>query len=104
MVKKSRLLQGGALDEALGVAYNDVDLCLSLAENGYRNLLTPYCLAIHHESVSRGHDQDPEKQARHDTEKNRLRAKWPGIFADGDPFYNPNLTLAREDYSLNNQA
>ena len=100
MIKKSRLLQAGGLDEDFAIAYNDVDLCLSLSQNGYRHIWTPYCRAIHHESISRGQDVDPIKKARHDAEKQRLRSKWPTIFTQGDPFYNPNLTLTREDYSL----
>jgi len=83
------------------VAYNDVDFCLKLAEQGYRNVFTPHCTAIHRESSSRGYDTDNLKLHRHDREKQALQRKWSGYFENGDPFYNPNLTLAREDYSLN---
>ncbi|NKB76367.1 MAG: glycosyltransferase [Gammaproteobacteria bacterium] len=100
MVKKDRLLQAGGLDEAFGIAYNDVNLCLCLSQNGYRNLITPECTAIHHESVTRGYDIDTVKQARHDKEKKLLQSRWPQFFDQGDPFYNSNLTLRREDYSL----
>ena len=102
MVKKDRYIQVGGLDEEdFGVAYNDVDFCLKLIQAGYRNLLIPECVAIHHESSSRGYERSPEQQTRHDNEKRRLGDKWQAFFARGDPCYNPNLTLAREDYSLN---
>ena len=101
MIKKDRYWEVGGLDEEFGIAYNDVNFCLSLGARGYRTLLTPHCVAIHHESVTRGYDTDSAKQARHDGEKSLLRTRWPELFERGDPFYNPNLTLRREDYSLN---
>ncbi|NKB64397.1 MAG: glycosyltransferase [Gammaproteobacteria bacterium] len=100
MVKKDRFLQVGGLDTDFGIAYNDVNLCLCLTQQGYRNIITPECTAIHHESITRGYDINTVKQARHDREKALLRSRWPDIFENGDPFYNRNLTLRREDYSL----
>jgi GT2 family glycosyltransferase len=53
------------LNEAdLAVAYNDVDLCIKVREAGYRNLWSPYAALYHHESISRGADDTPEKRAR----------------------------------------
>ena len=102
MVSKQKFQDVGGLDEInFGVAYNDVDFCLKLMKAGYRNVLNPYCQAIHRESSSRGYDLGAQNQARHDTEKLHLRKKWKAFFESGDPYYNPNLTLTREDYSLN---
>ena len=41
-----------------------------------------------------------EKQRRFKGEIDRFEEKWPEILENGDPFYNPNLTLDREDFSL----
>ncbi|WP_053070808.1 glycosyltransferase family 2 protein [Halomonas sp. PR-M31] len=90
---------GGLNEESLTVAYNDVDLCLKVREAGYRNLWTPHAELYHHESVSRGADDNPKKRARAQREIDYMRRTW-GPQLDSDPAYNPNLTLAYEDFSL----
>lgn len=91
----------GLNEEHLKVAFNDVDLCLKVQKAGYRNLWTPYAELYHHESVSRGAEDTPEKQARYQKEITYMRNTW-GPLLDNDPAYNPNLTLAYEDFSLRN--
>ena len=101
MVKKSLYEEIGGLDEEnLGIALNDVDFCLNLRKRGYLNIFTPYCEAYHYESASRGYEESPEKKARFRKEIRYFQGKWKSILADGDPYYNPNLTLDREDFSL----
>jgi len=90
---------GGLNEEHLTVAYNDVDLCLKVREAGYRNLWTPHAELYHHESVSRGQDDNTKKRARAAGEVAYMRRTW-GEALDGDPAYNPNLTLVHEDFSL----
>src|SRR5690606_2447851 len=51
----------GGLDEALQVAFNDIDFCLRLGEAGYRNIWTPFAELYHHESASRGSEDSEEK-------------------------------------------
>lgn len=105
MVSREKFLAVGGLDEIdFAVAYNDVDFCLKLLKSGYNNVLASQCTAIHFESSTRGTDQSKTNKERHDREKALLRQKWRGLFDSGDPFYNSNLTLAREDYSLNQFA
>lgn len=89
----------GLNEEHLSVAFNDVDLCLKVREAGYRNLWTPYAELYHHESVSRGADNDAKKRARAAAEVAYMRATW-AYELDNDPAYSPNLTLAHEDFSL----
>lgn len=90
---------GGLNEERLAVAFNDVDFCLKVREAGYRNLWTPYAELYHHESVSRGQDDNPEKQARAQREVSYMLDNW-GDQLTTDPYYNPNLTLVHEDFSL----
>lgn len=87
------------LDERLAVAFNDVDFCLRIQAAGYRNVWTPYAEMIHHESVSRGHEGTPEKQARFVKEVQYMKQRWGDALLD-DPAYSPNLTLDQEDFSL----
>jgi glycosyltransferase involved in cell wall biosynthesis len=82
------------------VAYNDVDFCLRVQEAGYHNVFTPFAQMYHHESITRGYEDTPEKQARFETEKAHLYARHTQILTHGDPFYNPNLTSSREDFGL----
>ena len=101
MVKKSIYQDIDGMDEVkFKVAYNDVDFCLRVLEKGYYNLFTPYAEMYHHESISRGYETTPEKIARFKTEKNALLERHRHILTHGDPYYNPNLTHDKEDFSL----
>ncbi len=100
LVKKSIFLQvGGLNEEELVVAFNDVDFCLKVREAGFRNIFTPTAELYHHESISRGSEDSPEKIARFNKEANYMRERWSSIL-DCDPAYNPNLTRVHEDFSL----
>jgi len=90
---------GGLNEEHLAIAFNDVDLCLKVRGAGYRNLWTPYAELYHHESVSRGADDNAVKRARANAEARYMRDTWSKQL-DCDPAYNPNLTLVHEDFSL----
>ena len=76
----------------LKVAFNDVDFCLKLKERGLRNVWTPYAVLYHHESVSRGYEDNPEKIARFNGEVRYMQERW-AKYINHDPCYNPNLTL-----------
>ncbi len=93
----------GGFDEELAVAYNDVDLCLKVREAGYLVVYNAWAQLYHHESLSRGSDdekKDPKKHARQMAEAKRLRDRWPKIFAEGDPYFNANLDYDTSDYVL----
>jgi GT2 family glycosyltransferase len=91
---------GGFDEENLAVAFNDVDLCLKIREKGYLIVYTPYAELYHHESLSRGYEDTPEKQERFQKEVAFMRRKWGRVIDEGDPYYNPNLTLEKEDFSI----
>ncbi len=101
MVKKSLYEAVGGLDEKnLPVAFNDVDFCLRLREHGYLNVFTPYCELYHHESKTRGYEDTPQKQQRFIQEIAYMRQRHAAILRNGDPFYNPNLPLDRDDFGM----
>ena len=101
MIKKHIYQEiNGMNDIEFKVAYNDVDFCLRVLEKGYLNIFTPFAEMYHHESVSRGYETTPEKIARFKTEKDALFARHKDILTYGDPYYNPNLTHDREDFSI----
>lgn len=88
------------LDEGYAVAFNDVDLCMKIRQKGYLLVFTPYAELYHYESKSRGVEDTPEKQERFSREVKRFFSKWDKELKQGDPYYNPNLTLEFEDFSL----
>ena len=100
MVKKKLYEEAGGLDEGFAVSLNDVDFCLKLRQLGYLNVFTPFAELYHYESVSRGLDTDGEKAARYNEESARFREKWKVQLEAGDPYYNPNFTLDKSDFSL----
>ena len=103
LVKTSVWDEVGGLDEAFAVAFNDVDFCLRVRDAGYRIAWTPYAQLTHYESKSRGGDEkDPVKARRFAAEQQRLYAVHGKANILHDPYYNPNLTMDREDFSEGN--
>ncbi len=100
LVKKTVFDEVGGLEESFAISLNDVDFCLKLREKGYLNVWTPFALLYHHESVSRGLDDSGEKAQRYNRESEQFRTKWKEVLEAGDPYYNPNFTLDRSDFSL----
>ena len=88
------------LDEKYAVAFNDVDICMKIRKEGYLIVFTPYAEFYHYESKSRGFEDSPEKVARFNREIDLFMSKWKDYLEAGDPYYNPNLTLEREDFSF----
>lgn len=88
------------LDESFEVAFNDVDMCMRIRKEGYLVVWTPYAELYHYESKSRGMEDTPEKQKRFAGEVQRFQQRWRKELNQGDPYYNPNLTLDREDFSI----
>ncbi|MBQ0028656.1 MAG: glycosyltransferase family 2 protein [Lachnospiraceae bacterium] len=100
LVKKHLFIKVGGLDDHFAVSLNDVDLCLKLRQRGYLNVFTPFAELYHYESVSRGLDDKGEKAERYDKESELFRQKWKKELEEGDPYYNPNFSLDRSDYSV----
>lgn len=98
MIRRDVYMEVGGLDEKMKVAFNDVDFCLRVREAGYRNVWTPFAEMYHHESASRGYEDNPEKVARFNSEVDFMKKRW-GDQLINDPFYSPNLTLEHEDFS-----
>ncbi len=103
MVQRSKFAEVGGLDESLAIAFNDVDFCLKLVSAGYRNVYLPHVKLYHFESKSRGYETTKEQIARFENESEMMIERWRTDSAP-DPYYSPNLTLKREDFSFRNGA
>ena len=100
MVDRKAFEAVNGLSEELKVAFNDIDFCLRVQEAGYLLVYNPYAELYHYESKSRGLEDTPEKVARFQGEIKTFEERWPEILRNGDPYYNPNLTLESQDFSL----
>lgn len=93
MVRKDVFLQvGGFNEQDLPINYNDVDFSLKVADLGLRNLVTPHATLYHYESASRVPIIDEQEILY-------MQTMW-GDKIRRDPYYNPHLTTAREDFSF----
>ena len=102
MTKKSIFEETGGFYEGLAVAFNDIDYCMKVRKAGKLVVFNPFAQLYHYESKSRGVEDTPEKVLRFEREVETFRSRWPGILKNGDPYYNPNLTLLNSDFSLRN--
>jgi GT2 family glycosyltransferase len=73
----------------------DVDYCLRLREKGLRIVMTPYA------NLVMDAQSNTEKTIEHPdaAELKCFKQKWAGVI-ERDPYYNPNLTRNKEDFSV----
>lgn len=101
MCRKSVFEEVDGMDEKLEVEFNDVDFCLKILDKGYYNVYVPDVVLYHYESATRGHPhQNKPSYERHLREVAYFKEKWDK-YIKRDPFYNPNLTLDKQDFSIN---
>lgn len=78
-------------DEMLTITGNDVALCLSIYERGYRNVYWPFVQLYHYESVSVG-SYDNGRIGDY----NRSLEYYRPYLNHKDPYFSPNLSLMHE--------
>ena len=100
MIRRDVWDEIGGLDETFEVAFNDVDMCMRIRQKEYLIVWTPFAELYHYESKSRGTDEAPEKRQRFVGEVTRFQERWAAELKAGDPYYNPNFTLDKEDFSI----
>ncbi|MFL6582930.1 MAG: glycosyltransferase [Chthoniobacterales bacterium] len=97
VLRKSVYESLGGLDEVnLPVAFNDVDFCLRLSNDGLHVVWTPHAELFHYESASRGLEDTAVKQRRFLAEVDYMERRWRDRLS-GDPAYNPNLSIASNE-------
>lgn len=104
LVAKSAFSEVGGFAEELEVAFNDVDLCFRLYENGYYNAVCNNTHLWHHESLSRGDDSSQEKLERLKGERELLYVRHPQMYGY-DPYYSRFLSedILDTNYSFINE-
>jgi GT2 family glycosyltransferase len=77
-------------DERLSGTLADVDLCLKMRREGYLIIYTPFAKLYWHGTHPCKLDDSGEAI---------MRQRWAGVL-ERDPYYNPNLSRERADFSL----
>ncbi|WP_404711405.1 glycosyltransferase family 2 protein [Sphingomonas sp. MMS24-J13] len=100
VVERAKYEAVGGLDEInLQIAYNDVDLCLKLDRQGWRNVYAPQAIMIHYESKSRGQDLSSQHVERYRRELAVLQERWDTAVII-DPMHHPRLDRSSETYRI----
>ena len=100
MTKRDVFDRAGGFTEELAIAFNDIDFCLKVRRLDKLVVYNPYAAFHHYESKSRGLEDTPEKVDRFNHEVAKFMKRWPEILKNGDPYYNPNLTLRKSNFAL----
>ena len=86
----------GGFDEALAVGFQDVDLCLRAANEGYQSLCSAEAVLFHHESLSRDVSAADEKDP-HPADTTTFHHRYRNDIGR-DPFYPPMLSRTVTHY------
>ena len=97
------------MEEKLPLSFYGVDFCLRVRREGMLVVYDPFIEAYHYGAVPCG-EAAPEKSGRTEKSKEERRLfeteaalmhdRWAELLQKGDPFYNPNLSLKKSNYSL----
>ena len=90
LMRREIFERAAGLDESLSGALADVDFCLKIRRADYLIVYTPFAKLYWHATP------DDKKDATADA---ILRQRWANIL-ERDPYYNPNLSRERADFSL----
>ncbi|MDE1767044.1 MAG: glycosyltransferase, partial [Thaumarchaeota archaeon] len=93
MFRKDVFEEVGEWDENLPMVFQDVDFCLRVIKKGFRIVYTPYSKVYHFEGATRG-------KSHPKNEEDYFINKWEDVLLNGDPYYNCNLSLISEPYSI----
>ena len=92
LTRRDVFQQTGGFDESLGGTLADVDLCLKMRRAGHLIVYTPFAKLCWREVPLEEIDLKGEAI---------VRERWVDVLK-GDPYYNPNLSRERADFSLGN--
>jgi GT2 family glycosyltransferase len=89
----------GLNEKQLPIAFSDVDYCLKVREAGHKVVWSPHAELYHYESVSRAKDKSLRRKLQAKLEIRYMCGRWKQEMQN-DPYYNPNLSYDRSDFSL----
>jgi GT2 family glycosyltransferase len=92
-IRRDVFQQAGGFDTEFAVNYNDVDLCLRLAQAGYSIVCDASAELQHDECSTRAGGTRTE-------ERERFFKRWGTLLRCPDPFYSPFLNSQQEEIAL----
>ncbi len=95
LISKELFLAMGGFDEGFAANYADVDLCLKIRASGKNIAWTPHA-ELYQFSVK----NDLYSQKPTDADITLFKEKWADTLNKGDPYYNPNFSLDRNDFCI----
>jgi glycosyltransferase involved in cell wall biosynthesis len=90
LIRREVFQEAGGFDESLEGTLADVDLCLKIRRTGYLIVHTPFAKLCWHDAALDQIDANGEPI---------MRERWADALRR-DPYYNPNLSRERADFSL----
>lgn len=96
VLRRQAFEEVGGFDEALPVAFNDVDLCLRLGAAGWRTIWTPCAELYHDESKSLGRHNVGLRADEFKRAAALMKERWGELLLT-DPNYNVNLSLRTQN-------
>lgn len=93
LTRRNVFQEVGGFDEKLPDGLAEIDLCLKMRRAGYLIVYTPFAKLRHHGPVPNLKIDNQASQV--------MRERW-GDALEHDPYYHPNLSRARADFSLGN--
>jgi GT2 family glycosyltransferase len=88
-------------NEQLAITHNDIELCFHLATKGFYQVQRNDVVLIHHESFSRGMDEEnKEKELRNMKERDIVYSLYPD-YERWDPYYSECLSQIEFNSSIN---
>jgi len=96
LMRHEDYIKVGGMNDALAIDFQDVDFCLRLRKELGRDLVyDPTYPLVHMQSASRA-----AEGAVNGYTVARMEFLWGDELRNGDPYYNPHLTLQQHDLSL----
>jgi GT2 family glycosyltransferase len=100
MVSKSDFIAVNGFSTDYKVVYGDVDFCLKLRMLNKLNVFTPFAELYHNQKSSMKKLRQKRKDENRLQDEKLFLDKWKKLIDEGDPYYNLNFSLDREDYVL----
>lgn len=101
VLRRDLYLELGGLNEAaFRIAYNDIDLCMRVAQRGLAIVWTPHASLLHHGCESRGPTNRPGPADYEFSENMRFWQAHSERYESPDPFHNPQITFFYEHVEL----
>ena len=91
MIRSNLFEDVGGFKEKYRINYNDIDLCLTIKEKGFKNVYVPRVNLIHHESISRGLPTDKKHDSSEFLKAQRLFKRDWQKYIKKDPHVNSNF-------------